>query len=154
MRCFAFNLLPVWKICCVGVLLCRPEHFGEWSAGTRLVLNAQAHNIRDGLHRNIGSMCNPALYKHTHIGTKVLIQVMRGTRLLCGNRYAERVIFCAGLHQRGRRPAEVPLGAGVHVVSTHPTVSSAMLLLLIVRYSLQSVLIQHANTAFQCCFQN
>lgn len=42
-----------------------------------------AYNLRDGLHRNIGGMCNPALYAQTHIGTKVLIQVSNCIACVC-----------------------------------------------------------------------
>jgi NTE family protein len=30
-------------------------------------------SLREGLHRNLGNLANPELYKHTHVGTKVLI---------------------------------------------------------------------------------
>ncbi len=30
-------------------------------------------SLREGLHRNLGNLANPELYKHTHVGTKALI---------------------------------------------------------------------------------
>ena len=30
-------------------------------------------SLREGLHRNLGNLANPELYKHTHVGTKFLI---------------------------------------------------------------------------------
>ena len=30
-------------------------------------------SLREGLHRNLGNLANPELYKHTHVGTKLLI---------------------------------------------------------------------------------
>lgn len=31
------------------------------------------YSLREGLHRNLGNLANPELYKHTHVGTKLLI---------------------------------------------------------------------------------
>ena len=31
------------------------------------------YSLREGLHRNLGNLSNPELYKHTHVGTKRLI---------------------------------------------------------------------------------
>ena len=30
-------------------------------------------SLREGLHRNLGNLANPELYKHSHVGTKLLI---------------------------------------------------------------------------------
>ena len=30
-------------------------------------------SLREGLHRNLGNLSNPELYKHAHVGTKLLI---------------------------------------------------------------------------------
>jgi Domain of unknown function (DUF3336) len=60
-----------------------------------------AYNLRDGLHRNIGGMCNPALYSQTHIGTKVLIQVT-STCACIRPRFHSIPVACLliiGLHQ-------------------------------------------------------
>ncbi len=51
-------------------------------------------SLREGLHRNLGNLANPELYKHTHVGTKALIddyitEVTSLLNYLCDNEIAE-----------------------------------------------------------------
>ena len=41
-----------------------------------------AYNLRAGLHRNLGGISNPSLYRHALSGTKVLIHVRPTVRLI------------------------------------------------------------------------
>jgi NTE family protein len=52
------------------------------------------YSLREGLHRNLGNLTNPELYKHTHVGTKYLIddyitEVCSLLDFLCDNEIAE-----------------------------------------------------------------
>ena len=37
-------------------------------------------SLREGLHRNLGNLANPELYKHSHVGTKLLVSDHRRAR--------------------------------------------------------------------------
>lgn len=59
--------------------------------------------LREGLQRNLGNLTNPELYKHTHVGTKYLIDEYLGEVVTCLNHlcdheiegfaYAEKLLF-------------------------------------------------------------
>ena len=78
---------------------------GDWS---QLIFS-----LREGLQRNLGNLANPELYRHTHVGTKYLIddyttEVTNALNYLCDHDipelpYAQKMLFFRQTGQRDRK---------------------------------------------------
>ena len=93
-------------------------------------------SLREGLHRNLGNLANPELYKHCHVGTKRLIddyinEVTSLLNYLCDNEvaelpYAEKLLFFKQTgHSFGR--SALLLSGGANMGMFHLGVIKALL---------------------------
>jgi NTE family protein len=92
-------------------------------------------SLREGLHRNLGNLANPELYKHTHVGTKFLIDdyITEVTSLLnyvCDNDipelpYAQKLMFFRHTGQSFGRSA-LMLSGGANMGMFHIGVIKAL----------------------------
>lgn len=91
--------------------------------------------LREGLQRNLGNMTNPELYKHTHVGTKYLIdeylsEVVSTLNYLCDNDipdfpYAEKLLFFRHTGQSFGR-SSLMLSGGANMGMFHVGVIKAL----------------------------
>lgn len=92
-------------------------------------------SLREGLHRNLGNLANPELYKHTHVGTKFLIddyitEVTSLLNYLCDNPipelpYNEKLMFFRHTGQSFGRSA-LMLSGGANMGMFHIGVIKAL----------------------------
>ena len=92
-------------------------------------------SLREGLHRNLGNLANPELYKHTHVGTKALIDdyITEVTTLLnhlCDHHiaelpYNEKLLFFRHTGQSFGRSA-LMLSGGANIGMFHIGVIKAL----------------------------
>lgn len=92
-------------------------------------------SLREGLHRNLGNLANPELYKHTHVGTKFLIddyitEVTSLLNYLCDNAipelpYNEKLMFFRHTGQSFGRSA-LMLSGGANMGMFHIGVIKAL----------------------------
>ncbi|OGB32910.1 MAG: hypothetical protein A3F78_00110 [Burkholderiales bacterium RIFCSPLOWO2_12_FULL_61_40] len=92
-------------------------------------------SLREGLHRNLGNLANPELYRHTHVGTKYLIdeyitEVTSLLNYLCDNDipelpYAEKMMFFRHTGQSFGRSA-LMLSGGANMGMFHIGVIKAL----------------------------